>query len=575
MKSKTLSINKNIVYENLMIFVFLIIAIVVVSFLSTVVNAMILSRILDSIVKSNYKYLISSLFIFIIITVINIFAKSVKQILEFSIGRKAVYKMEDECLEHYSKLQFWNINIDSSDVLSIIGKNAVGVSSELIMFWLNILDISFSVVAASIYVYSINYKVLLLSIVIIIIMILVSQIGISKLPQMVNKLMEDRNLLYSITWENIRNTEIISFLNIKKVLSGYLDTNEKYLDNWLKLKKIDNKVQLFSLFGGKFLIMITILLGVSLSKHVNINISEIFALVIIIPVISDSLFKIPSKIVEMKEIYSKVKVMDELFRIKTYEKDSNKIYILDEVESVKFNNLRFTYPNKEKEILKDISFEINNEFISIAGKSGCGKSTLLRICANLIPANKDMLCLNGIDIQKYDRDILWNVLGYINQKPLIMHKSLLFNITLGKKYDNHKERLNRAIEDSGLGDFVKKNGLDFIVNVLEVSNGELQKICFARLFYNSYQLLLLDEATAALDPAVENHIINALKRRVREDKIIVVSVAHRTAVLEKADKVIVFKDGRIEGVGNHTELLNTCEYYREVIQEGSSILDEK
>lgn len=567
MKGKTFSIVKKIINKYLTLYIFLALTTLSLALLSSVVTPELLRRIVGAIIESRHSDLSSSILLFEVSVFSSILLKSLNKTLAFAVDKKAVYEMENRFLEHYSKLKYWNLEINPSKAIALFRQSSTVVTSEFNAFCFGSLQLILSIIFAVVYTMAINWLALLICIAATGIMMAFSQKGVSQIPALTEKMTNNRNRLHAISWEHIKNTEVAGFLNTKRTVKGYVDANEEYLSSWLSMKKIYNRSQLFSMFGGKVIILLIAVFGGIMSLYEGVRLSDIFAMVVVIPIISSSLFEIPNKYAELKQFAGKFSAIDELFNLQIEESTGKFSNPSVKLKTLKVVGLSYKYPNQEKETLDNISLNFSGGMVCITGPSGCGKSTLLRICARLLSYNVGQVLWNGINVELFDRTTLWESMGYLDQTPRIIPGTLLLNITLGREVQNHEERLARAIEDAGLTEFIKKDpyGINMEIDAARLSNGELQKICFARVFYREYDVLLLDEATSALDPAVELAIIKALKHRILEEKIFVLAVAHKIKFLENADKIVLLNNGRVEAIGDHDYLIKTFVHYKTLL----------
>lgn len=562
----TFSVVKKIIRNHLKLYIILGLIILLTALLSSAAAPELLRRIIEAIIEKNYGYLTASISLFMGSVLAGIILKSLNTTLTFSVNRKMVYEMENRFLEHYSELKYWNLEISPSKALALFRQNTTAVTSELNTFFFDTLQLFFSILFAVIYSIMINWQVLLICILATGIMMAFSQRGVSKIPAMSEKMTNDRNRLYSISWEHIKNTEAAGMLNTERTVKGYTDANEEYLSGWLSLKKIYNRSQLFSMFGSKVIILLIAVFGGIISLYGRVRLSDIFALVIVIPSISSSIFEIPNKITVFKQLVGKFSAMDVLFCLKTVE-SSRMDTKPAELRSLKVVGLSYKYPDQEKRVLDNISLDFSGGLVCVTGESGCGKSTFLRICARLLSYDEGKVLWNDSDVRCYERTALWKRMAYIDQTPHIIPGTLLLNITLGRRLQNHEKRLAKAIEDSGLLDFVAEApcGVDTELQVSKLSSGEMQRLCFARIFYGEYDVLLLDEATSALDPAGELSIIQALKRRISDEKVFVMAVAHKIKFLESADRIVLFDNGKFEASGSHNDLIKSSVKYKKLL----------
>jgi hypothetical protein len=188
---------------------------------------------------------------------------------------------------------------------------------------------------------------------------------------------------------------------------------------------------------------------------------------------------------------------------------------IEDVRKIEFKDVDFAY-NEDKEILRKFSLKAENgNKILIQGSSGSGKSTILKLISGELKPDSGKVLLN-------DKELKHRRLGFISQNPAVFNETLRYNITLGKDFT--EAEINKAIEQAGLADFVKENGLDYIIEDEggNISGGQKQRIEIARALLYNCSVLLVDEGTSALDKNTAAKVHNTI---MNLDKT-VVEVAH-------------------------------------------------
>jgi len=216
--------------------------------------------------------------------------------------------------------------------------------------------------------------------------------------------------------------------------------------------------------------------------------------------------------------------------------------------SLKIKNVFFQYDLKEKLTLDNVNLEIKkNEIIGIFGKSGSGKTTLLDIIIGILKPSKGMVLIDDIDIHKNPRSYQ-KIIGYVSQNIFLIDDTLEKNIAFGlkdKEIDNLK--LKEAIKNSALNNYIDnlKYGIKTTVGEkgTRISGGQRQRVGIARALYFSPSILILDEATNALDEKTEDEILQTIKDL--KGKITVIIVSHKSSSLKFCDKIIKLDNGKI------------------------------
>ncbi len=243
-------------------------------------------------------------------------------------------------------------------------------------------------------------------------------------------------------------------------------------------------------------------------------------------------------------------------------------------DSVAFDKITFTYPGHENAgpALSDISFSVpRGDFAVFVGPSGSGKSSILHLLLRLYDPDEGQVLFDGIDVKCADVASLRSGIGLVSQDVLLFNTSVLENIRMGK-LDAGVDEVKRALREAEVLDFVEglPQGLGTVLGERggKLSGGQRQRMALARALIRRPSLLVLDEATSSLDPAVESDIFATIRKIARERGITVIAVTHTMKLASLADKVFVIRDGRIEAAGSHRELLEQEGLYARLWEMG-------
>ena len=232
---------------------------------------------------------------------------------------------------------------------------------------------------------------------------------------------------------------------------------------------------------------------------------------------------------------------------------------------VDVQNLSFTYPNTETEVLRNISFTVNEgEMVAFVGASGSGKSTLVSLLCRHYDSKSGCIFLNDTDINDYQLVNLRHHISVVNQNVAMFDDTVRNNIGYGDNYSD--DEIIKALKLADAYDFIQElpDGLDTNVgdNGLKFSGGQRQRLSIARAILKNSPVLILDEATSSLDNKSENIVTNAIEKLAKSRTTIV--IAHRLSTILKADKLLVLKEGKIVESGTHQALLSKGGYYSEL-----------
>ncbi len=250
--------------------------------------------------------------------------------------------------------------------------------------------------------------------------------------------------------------------------------------------------------------------------------------------------------------------------------------------SIEFRNVSFTYPEGEKKVLDNISFQIEaGEKIALVGLNGAGKTTLtMMMCGLLLPDEGEVL-LDGHTLYEYNREELYGLFGLVSQRFSLLPLSIAKNIACTMEDEKiDRARLAHCIELSGLTEKIASlpKGADTPLNRelnrdgTELSGGETQKVLLARLLYKKTSCIILDEPTAALDPIAEDRIY----RRYREiaSHATSVFISHRLASTRFCDRIFLLDGAQFAESGTHEELMAAGGKYKELFEVQSKYYKE-
>ena len=230
----------------------------------------------------------------------------------------------------------------------------------------------------------------------------------------------------------------------------------------------------------------------------------------------------------------------------------------NEIESLNkgliFNNVMFDYGEGSFE-LKDISFEIaKGETVALVGASGSGKSTIADLIPRFFDISRGKVMVDNKDIKDYKLRSLRGMMGIVTQETILLNTSIWQNICYGSNFN--EKRLVEASEGANVVEFIDslEDRYDTLVGErgVKLSGGQQQRIAIARAIYKNPSLLLLDEATSALDTKSERLVQNALDNLMKNRTVLV--IAHRLSTIKNADRIIVLDKGAIVESGTHKEL---------------------
>jgi ATP-binding cassette subfamily B protein len=232
-----------------------------------------------------------------------------------------------------------------------------------------------------------------------------------------------------------------------------------------------------------------------------------------------------------------------------------------------FNDVEFRYPGAEHPVLSGITFTAHpGQVTAIVGSTGSGKTTLLNLIPRFIDPTSGQIALDGIDVRDQSLEGIWSEIGLVPQRAFLFGGTIAENLRYGDP-DASDEALWQALEIAQGKDFVSElpDGLQARVaqGGTNFSGGQRQRLSIARAIVKNPRIYLLDDSFSALDYTTDAKLRTALESHAKEATLII--VAQRVSTILSANQIIVLNEGKIEGIGSHEELMDSCKTYQEIV----------
>ncbi|AUJ24331.1 ABC transporter ATP-binding protein [Virgibacillus dokdonensis] len=391
-----------------------------------------------------------------------------------------------------------------------------------------------------------------------------------KSKQNAEEYQRSRNVMTSATLEFVRGIPFVKSFKLDGL------ANEKLHHAFEKAKNINIKIE-------------TDFVGPNQAHLITLKITSIFIVMSSSLMALEGMLELPTMVMfiilsftmfrgveVMNDAMHILKVIDETFdKLEQIELSSK---LRDEVKdievpnhTIRFSNVSFQYGSEK--VLKDLSFTIpENQTTAFVGPSGSGKSTICHLIARFYDIQEGVITIGNVDIQTMSAESLLKNISIVFQKVYLFNDTIYNNISFGKPDATYKEVVEAA-KKARCHDFIIKlpNGYNTIVGEAgaTLSGGEKQRISIARSIIKDAPIIILDEATASMDPENEHLIQEAILELVHGKTAIM--IAHRLKTIQHADQIIVLNKGETVQQGNHDKLLSEEGMYRQLVESRKKV----
>ncbi|EJP18493.1 ABC transporter, ATP-binding protein [Peptostreptococcaceae bacterium AS15] len=345
----------------------------------------------------------------------------------------------------------------------------------------------------------------------------------------------------------------------KEVVDKLTDTEKLHISAEFTMAIMSGVIGILPLIGPVFVAVF----GAMLFSNGNISLLYYVGYLMAATTISHNYANLSEFILVMfyfEDSYGRIRDLRYVPSQKGLEKDISKFDIC-------FKDVEFKYVDNK--VINGVSFTAKqNEVTAIVGPSGCGKTTILRLLSRLYDYDKGSITIGGEDIKEISTKSLYKNISIVFQNVELFNTSIMENIRMGRKGATDEEVLEAA-RLANVDKIVESlaDGYNTIIgeNGSKLSGGERQRISIARAFLKDAAIILLDEISASLDVENEMEIQNSINKLIENKTVVIVS--HRMKSVEKADKIIVMNEGKVESVGRHDELLKSSNLYKEMVKK--------
>lgn len=378
------------------------------------------------------------------------------------------------------------------------------------------------------------------------------------------------DIVNRVVQENLTNVRTVkAFVREDFETDKFEDATGQLYSYSIKAEKLLNLTSPLMQFSMYITILLISWIGAQLVIDTTLSTGQLMSMFTYVQQILSSLMMISMSIVMMSMAKTSgdriIEVLDENVDLKNC---ANPIEDIAD-GSVKFENVSFSYSkDMTKLALENVSFEIKaGQTVGIIGGTGSSKTTLVQLIPRLYDTTEGTVYVGGTDVKEYDLDALRESVAMVLQKNVLFSGTIKENLRWGNENATDEELIHAcklAQADNFIQTFPDKYDTYIEQGGTNVSGGQKQRLCIARALLKKPKILILDDSTSAVDTATDAMIRKAFREEIPDTTKFI--IAQRVSSVQDADVIIVLDNGRINGIGNHEELVKTNAIYREVYE---------
>ena len=459
--------------------------------------------------------------------------------------------------------------IGNAKLLTVINSDTYQLQHGVLLFVRLVVRAPFMLLGALIMSFILDWRVGLAFLAIVPMIFLVNFLVLKESSKGYVAIQKDLDALSNKTSEVAEGARVVRASNQEEEENEeYASKTYDYQNKAIRVNKINSLINpLTFAITSIVLIIIILLLKDSLFSVENTLIaSTIIAEMAYLSQIFFVVVQFSQTVTELVKAHVSSKRIDEILSVVPKIVDGGENNPKEYAPLIKFNHVSFAF-NEENYFLDDLNFEIRKgETFGIIGGTGSGKSTIINLIERFYDANQGEILFKGQAVKDYSLKELRNAIGLVNQKSSLFKGTIKSNYLMSKPDATDEEIIN-ALKEAQAYEFVSKyeDGINHKVSEggLNFSGGQRQRLCIGRALLRKPELLILDDATSALDLLTDKKVRETINSYQDMTKII---VSQRVATIQNANFILVLEGGKVVGLGRHEDLLKNCPIYQEIYE---------
>jgi len=492
---------------------------------------------------------------------------AVVAVLEFVVGfihdsslpkgsERFVKSLRDSLYSHIQRLPYsWHAKNPTGDIIQRCTSDVEVVRAFIADQVVEFVSTIFLIAVYMTMMFTMNVKIALVACAFVPLVVGTSMYYHRKIGKSFTAFDESEGVLSSIVQENLTGVRVVrAFGRERDELKKFRDHNEKHTSLWLKMGSMMTSFWTFGDTVSFVQLFMVIIVGVNMCVGGEITLGTYLAFINYTKQMNWPVRGLGRVITNMSKVGVSI---DRLLYIieAEEEKAPENAKTADMHGDICFDHVSFAY--EEKPVLRDVSFTIpGGSTLGILGETGSGKSTIALLMARLYDPQEGSISIGGVDLREMDQTTLRRNVGVVLQEPFLFSRTLKENVMIAAQ-DASMQEVDAAVKDACLYTSVQefKEGYDTIVGErgVTLSGGQKQRTAIARTLLSGAPVMVFDDSLSAVDAKTDAAIRERLRGAAGDSTLVL--IAHRVSTLERADQIIVLRDGEIIERGTHEELI--------------------
>lgn len=553
-KKKSREFRRRLFYKNKMCFIASVIMTIVMSFLNLMISWLI-QQIMDSMANQNMQSVVRCAWIAASVVIAYTVANAVYRAVYPRFLQRAMQQYRDYAFSRLTQKSLRSFSKEGTALyVSALTNDCTSIENNYLAAIFTLIEFLFCFLGALIMMLYYSPVMLVLAVALSFLPVAVSMTAGNRLTEQEKEISKKNERFVSIVNELLSGFPVIKSFRAEAQASRlFSQRNEQAEEAKKNKRRTEQLISLLANDAGIIAQMGIFLAGAWLAiSNKGVTAGVVIVFVQLMNYILNPISQVPLLWSNRKAAIALMEKLSDALSENVREEGREKLNVFSEKIEVK--DLTYGY-EPESPVLKDLDVQFDaGKSYAIVGGSGSGKSTLLNLLMGSSSNYRGEICIDGVSIKNIESESLYQLMTSVQQNVFIFNDTIRNNVTMFHEFPDREVTL--ALERSGLSEFIEKRGEDFVCgeNGANLSGGERQRISIARALLRKSPILLVDEATAALDAATARAVSFSILNLVGMTRIV---VTHRLeeAILRRYDKILVMKNGTICEQGNFDTLM--------------------